>query len=64
MGTVSSSVRGAWCCAKAEWGDLAAMHAVLSHPVATRYWSTPPQRTLAETDAWLGSMIAAAGTTS
>lgn len=46
---------------KAEWGDLGAMHAVLSHPVATRYWSTPPHRTLAETETWLGSMIAGTG---
>jgi ribosomal-protein-alanine N-acetyltransferase len=45
----------------AEWGDLAAMHAVLSHPAATRYWSTPPHRTLEETEAWLGSMIAGSG---
>lgn len=46
---------------KAEWGDLTAMHDVLSHPVATRYWSTPPHRTLAETEAWLASMIAGTG---
>ena len=43
---------------RARAGDLAAMHEVLSDPVATRFWSTPPHRTLAETEAWLDSMIA------
>jgi len=38
--------------------DLAAMHAVLSDPRATRWWSTPPHASLAETAAWLDSMIA------
>ena len=39
-------------------GDLEAMHAVLSDPRATRWWSTPPHETLDETRAWLDSMIA------
>ena len=43
---------------RARVGDLAAMHEVLSDPVATRYWSTPPHGTLAETEQWLDSMIA------
>ena len=38
--------------------DLEAMHAVLSDPRATRWWSTPPHETLDETRAWLDSMIA------
>lgn len=46
---------------KAEPGDLAAMHAVLSHPVATRYWSTPPHQSLDETKRWLDSMIEGTG---
>jgi len=39
-------------------GDLAAIHAVLSDPRATRWWSTPPHRTLDETRQWLDDMIA------
>ena len=39
-------------------GDLEAMHAVLSDPRATRWWSTPPHETLDETRVWLDSMIA------
>jgi RimJ/RimL family protein N-acetyltransferase len=42
---------------RAREEDLAAMHAVLSHPVATRYWSTPPHRELDETREWLANMI-------
>lgn len=38
--------------------DLAAMHAVLSDPRATRWWSTPPHESLDQTAAWLDSMIA------
>ncbi len=38
--------------------DLAAMHAVLSDPRATRWWSTPPHETLEQTKAWLDGMIA------
>ena len=37
--------------------DLAAMHAVLSDPRATRWWSTPPHASLNETQAWLDDMI-------
>lgn len=44
---------------RARADDLAAMHAVLSHPEATRYWSTPPHPDLETTRAWLGGMIAA-----
>ena len=38
--------------------DLEAMHAVLSDPRATRWWSTPPHDSLEQTVAWLDSMIA------
>ncbi len=38
--------------------DLAAMHAVLSDPRATRWWSTPPHASPDETRAWLDGMIA------
>ena len=42
---------------RARTADLAAIHAVLSDPVAMRYWSTLPHRTLQETREWLDSMI-------
>lgn len=42
----------------AEPGDLEAMHAVLSDPRATRWWSTPPHGTLDQTRDWLNAMIA------
>ena len=38
--------------------DLEAMHAVLSDPRATRWWSTPPHGTLEQTRIWLRGMIA------
>jgi RimJ/RimL family protein N-acetyltransferase len=38
--------------------DLEAMHAVLSDPRATRWWSTPPHETLEQTARWLDGMIA------
>lgn len=44
---------------RARPGDLAALHAVLSHPIATRYWSTLPHASLEQTRAWLAGMIAA-----
>ncbi len=44
---------------RARPDDLLAMHAVLSHPEATRYWSTPPHPDLDTTRAWLGGMVAA-----
>jgi ribosomal-protein-alanine N-acetyltransferase len=39
--------------------DLADLHAVLSDPRAMRYWSTPEHETLAQTAAWLRSMMRA-----
>jgi RimJ/RimL family protein N-acetyltransferase len=43
---------------RAREDDLEAMHAVLSHPVAMRYWSSLPHRELGETREWLANMIA------
>ncbi len=37
--------------------DLAALHAILSNPDATRFWSTLPHQTMAETERWLQSML-------
>jgi ribosomal-protein-alanine N-acetyltransferase len=42
----------------ARQDDLAALHAVLSDPRATRWWSTPPHETLDQTVIWLAAMIA------
>ncbi len=39
-------------------GDLDDMHAVLSDPRATLWWSTPPHESLEQTATWLDSMIA------
>lgn len=38
--------------------DLEAMHAVLSDPRATLWWSEPPHETLEESRTWLDAMIA------
>lgn len=38
--------------------DLPAIHAILSDPRATRYWSTPPHSTLEQSREWLTGMIA------
>jgi RimJ/RimL family protein N-acetyltransferase len=43
--------------ARAE--DLPAMHEVLRHPAAMRYWSSLPHATMDETREWLGRMITA-----
>ena len=42
---------------RARPDDLEAMHAVLSHPVAMRYWSSLPHDSLDQTREWLASMI-------
>jgi len=42
---------------RARPDDLAAMHAVLSHPAAMRYWSTLPHSDLEQTRGWLAGMI-------
>lgn len=38
--------------------DLEALHAVLSDPRATEWWSTPPHASLEETQVWLDGMLA------
>jgi RimJ/RimL family protein N-acetyltransferase len=38
--------------------DLEALHAVLSDPRATAWWSTPPHDSLDQTAVWLDGMIA------
>lgn len=38
--------------------DLDDLHAVLSHPLAMRFWSTPPHADREQTRAWLAGMIA------
>jgi len=42
---------------RATIGDAAAMHTIMSDPVAMRYWSTPPHGDLAETERWMASMV-------
>lgn len=44
---------------RARLGDLDAIHAILSHPDAMRYWSTPPHETVEQSRDWLEAMIAA-----
>jgi len=43
---------------RARPDDLDAMHAVLSHPEAMRYWSSLPHTDIAQTQEWLANMIA------
>lgn len=38
-------------------GDVDAFHRILSDPLATSFWSTPPHQSIAETQAWVSSMI-------
>ena len=42
---------------RARMGDVAAMHRIMSDPVAMRYWSTPPHSELAQTERWIASMV-------
>lgn len=42
---------------RATMADTVAMHAIMSDPVAMRYWSTPPHVELAETERWMASMV-------
>lgn len=41
----------------AEPGDLDALHAILSDPRATRYWSTPPHASAERTREWLDATL-------
>lgn len=42
---------------RARGDDLDALFAVLSHPEATRYWSTPPHADREQTRAWMADML-------
>lgn len=42
---------------RATMADAAAMNRIMSSPRAMRYWVTPPHESLAQTEAWLRSMI-------
>ena len=44
---------------RARLDDLAAIHGLLSDPRNMRFWSTPPHETLAQSEAWLRSMVEA-----
>jgi RimJ/RimL family protein N-acetyltransferase len=44
---------------RAREADLPAIHAVLSHPVGMRYWSTLPHRDIEQSREWLAGMIGA-----
>ena len=37
--------------------DVAAMHAIMSNPVAMRYWSSLPHASFDETECWMASMV-------
>jgi [ribosomal protein S5]-alanine N-acetyltransferase len=42
---------------RAREEDLGDVHAMLSHPAAMRYWSTPEHESLEQSRAWLHGMI-------
>jgi RimJ/RimL family protein N-acetyltransferase len=42
---------------RARHEDAAAMHRIMSNPVAMRYWSTPPHQSFDETERWIASMV-------
>ena len=42
---------------RATMDDVASMHAIMSNPVAMRYWSTPPHSEVVETVRWMASMV-------
>jgi [ribosomal protein S5]-alanine N-acetyltransferase len=43
---------------RARRDDLTYLHAVMRHPAAMRYWSTPPHPDLATTERWLDRLLA------
>lgn len=49
---------------RARIEDAAAMHRLMRDPAAMRYWSTLPHAALAETEAWMRSMVDAPPDTS
>ena len=46
---------------RARPDDVEPMHRIMSNPEAMRYWSTLPHETMAQTEAWIASMIEPAG---
>jgi RimJ/RimL family protein N-acetyltransferase len=42
---------------RATMEDTAAMHRIMSNPVAMRYWSTPPHKDFEQTERWMASMV-------
>lgn len=44
---------------RAKLSDLADIHAILSHPSAMRYWSTPEHEHLSQSEEWLHSTVTA-----
>ena len=44
---------------RARLADAAAMHGIMSNPLAMRYWSTPPHAKMADTERWMASMVEA-----
>ena len=42
---------------RATYEDAAAMHRIMSNPVAMRYWSTPAHERFDETERWIASMV-------
>jgi RimJ/RimL family protein N-acetyltransferase len=44
---------------RARYEDAAAMHRIMSNPVAMRYWSNPPHKDMAETERWIASTVEA-----
>jgi [ribosomal protein S5]-alanine N-acetyltransferase len=45
---------------RARMQDLGDVHAMLSHPAAMRYWSTPEHETLESSRRWLAGMVSGA----
>jgi [ribosomal protein S5]-alanine N-acetyltransferase len=43
---------------RARMQDLDDVHAMLSHPAAMRYWSTPEHETVEQSRKWLAGMVA------
>jgi RimJ/RimL family protein N-acetyltransferase len=42
---------------RARLDDTAAMHVIMSNPVAMRYWSSLPHADYADTERWMASMV-------
>ena len=42
---------------RATLDDVAAMHGIMSDPIAMRFWSTPPHADIDDTRRWIESMV-------